>query len=129
MTARQPEQPGEEFHGFRPLPPRGGPVSNAMIDLLREDELVSRARLDINVLLTLLDSDHVDHDRARVWLDGEIATGWASCAITQNGFVAGFTFIAWLGGPAAAHTSPLCADVRTPCHPMAAARRSSAPPR
>jgi len=39
------------------------------------------------VLLALLDSDHVDHDRARVWLDGEIATGWASCAITQNGFV------------------------------------------
>ena len=39
------------------------------------------------MLLALLDSDHVDHDRARVWLDGEIATGWASCAITQNGFV------------------------------------------
>ncbi len=38
LTARQPEPPGEEFHGFRPLPPRGGPVSNAMIDLLREDE-------------------------------------------------------------------------------------------
>ncbi len=39
LTARQPdEQPGEEFHGFRPLPPRGRPVSNAMIDLLREDE-------------------------------------------------------------------------------------------
>jgi hypothetical protein len=38
LTARQPEQPGEEFHGFRPLPPRGGPVSNAVIDLLREDE-------------------------------------------------------------------------------------------
>jgi len=48
---------------------------------------VSRALLDINVLLALLDSDHVDHDRTRVWLDGEIATGWASCAITQNGFV------------------------------------------
>jgi len=48
---------------------------------------VSRALLDINVLLALLDSDHVDHDRARVWLDGEITAGWASCAITQNGFV------------------------------------------
>jgi toxin-antitoxin system PIN domain toxin len=48
---------------------------------------VSRALLDTTVLLALLDSDHVDHDRARVWLDGEIATGWASCAITQNGFV------------------------------------------
>ncbi len=38
LTARQPGQPGEEFHGFRPLPPRGRPVSNAVIDLLREDE-------------------------------------------------------------------------------------------
>ena len=48
---------------------------------------MSRALLDINVLLALLDSDHVDHNRARVWLDGEITTGWTSCAITQNGFV------------------------------------------
>lgn len=48
---------------------------------------MSRALLDINVLLALLDSDHVDHHRAREWLDGEIAAGWATCAITENGFV------------------------------------------
>jgi toxin-antitoxin system PIN domain toxin len=48
---------------------------------------VRRALLDINVLLALLDSDHVDHDRAHDWLDGEIPSGWASCAITENGFV------------------------------------------
>jgi uncharacterized protein len=48
---------------------------------------VKRALLDINVLLALLDSDHVDHDRARDWLNAEIRHGWASCAITQNGFV------------------------------------------
>lgn len=48
---------------------------------------MSRALLDINVLLALLDRDHVDHERARHWLDGEIGLGWASCAITQNGFV------------------------------------------
>lgn len=46
-----------------------------------------RALLDINVLLALLDSDHVDHGRAAVWLDEQIDEGWASCAITQNGFV------------------------------------------
>lgn len=46
-----------------------------------------RALLDVNVLLALLDSDHVDHERARSWLDAEIAGGWASCAITENGFV------------------------------------------
>ena len=46
-----------------------------------------RALLDVNVLLALLDCDHVDHDRAATWLDAEIAAGWASCAITENGFV------------------------------------------
>ncbi len=48
---------------------------------------MSRALLDINVLLALLDSDHVDHERARAWLEQEIPSGWASCAITENGFV------------------------------------------
>lgn len=48
---------------------------------------MKRALLDINVLLALLDSDHVDHHRARAWLNAEIQYGWASCAITQNGFV------------------------------------------
>jgi toxin-antitoxin system PIN domain toxin len=46
-----------------------------------------RALLDINVLLALLDSDHVDHQRAQEWISGEIQHGWASCALTQNGFV------------------------------------------
>ncbi len=46
-----------------------------------------RALLDINVLLALLDADHVDHSRAREWLISEIAAGWSSCAVTQNGFV------------------------------------------
>jgi toxin-antitoxin system PIN domain toxin len=46
-----------------------------------------RALLDVNVLLALLDSDHVDHERARAWISTEIRHGWASCAITENGFV------------------------------------------
>lgn len=48
---------------------------------------MSRALLDINVLLALLDQDHAEHQRARAWMSAEIANGWASCAITQNGFV------------------------------------------
>lgn len=46
-----------------------------------------RALLDIAVLLALLDRDHVDHGRAREWLSENIRHGWASCALTQNGFV------------------------------------------
>jgi toxin-antitoxin system PIN domain toxin len=46
-----------------------------------------RALLDVNVLLALLDRDHVDHERARAWITAEIEQGWASCAISENGFV------------------------------------------
>jgi toxin-antitoxin system PIN domain toxin len=48
---------------------------------------VSRALLDINVLLALLDSDHVDHLRVHDWVEDGLVDGWASCAITENGFV------------------------------------------
>jgi uncharacterized protein len=48
---------------------------------------VTRSLLDINVLLALLDGDHVDHGRAWSWYDAEAAAGWSSCAITENGFV------------------------------------------
>lgn len=46
-----------------------------------------RALLDVNLLLALLDSDHLDHGRAHDWLEEEIDAGWASCPITENGFV------------------------------------------
>jgi len=46
-----------------------------------------RALLDVNVLIALLDVDHVHHDRAREWLRDHARRGWASCPITQNGCV------------------------------------------
>lgn len=48
---------------------------------------MTRALLDINVLLALLDADHLDHERAWLWADAELDDGWASCPITENGFV------------------------------------------
>jgi uncharacterized protein len=48
---------------------------------------VSRSLLDVNVLLALLDSDHIDHARAWAWFDEQARYGWASCALTENGFV------------------------------------------
>ena len=46
-----------------------------------------RALLDINVLLALLDRDHILHGRGRRWFEQEVQHGWASCAVTQNGFI------------------------------------------
>ena len=44
-----------------------------------------RALLDVNVLIALLDAAHMHHARATQWLQQEIAHGWASCPLTQNG--------------------------------------------
>ena len=46
-----------------------------------------RALLDVNVLIALLDSGHLHHQRASNWLEQNIEEGWASCPITQNGCV------------------------------------------
>ena len=46
-----------------------------------------RALFDVNVLIALLDSDHVHHLPARAWLKENIRHGWASCPLTQNGCI------------------------------------------
>ncbi len=45
------------------------------------------ALLDVNVLVALFDPDHVHHDLAHDWFADDGATGWATCPITENGFV------------------------------------------
>lgn len=45
------------------------------------------ALLDVNVLIALLDADHLHHARAAAWLAEHIGSGWASSALTQNGCV------------------------------------------
>ena len=44
-----------------------------------------RALLDVNVLIALHDGNHVHHHAASRWLQQNIAHGWASCPLTQNG--------------------------------------------
>ena len=44
-----------------------------------------RALLDVNVLIALLDADHLHHETARHWLRDNVRHGWATCPITQNG--------------------------------------------
>ncbi len=45
------------------------------------------ALLDVSLLIALFDSDHVHHDAAHDWFADHHANGWATCALTENGFV------------------------------------------
>jgi uncharacterized protein len=44
-----------------------------------------RALFDVNVLIALLDTDHVSHTVATGWFAAQLEHGWASCPITENG--------------------------------------------
>ena len=46
-----------------------------------------RALLDINVVIALLDSGHVMHRAATVWMERQLEHGWATTPITQNGVI------------------------------------------
>lgn len=45
------------------------------------------ALFDVNMLLALLDAGHVHHSHAKAWLMSQADPSWASCPITQNGFI------------------------------------------
>jgi uncharacterized protein len=43
--------------------------------------------LDVNVLLALFDPTHIHHDVAHEWFGSVESARWATCPITENGFV------------------------------------------
>jgi toxin-antitoxin system PIN domain toxin len=43
--------------------------------------------LDVNVLLALADPMHVHHEAAHRWFASRESPAWATCPITENGFV------------------------------------------
>jgi hypothetical protein len=45
------------------------------------------ALLDVNVLVALFDADHIHHETAHDWFADHRQFGWATCSITENGFV------------------------------------------
>jgi toxin-antitoxin system PIN domain toxin len=45
------------------------------------------ALLDVNLLVALFDPDHVHHEIAHDWFSDNRKDGWATCPITENGFV------------------------------------------
>jgi toxin-antitoxin system PIN domain toxin len=53
--------------------------------------VISAARrvhlLDVNVLIALFDPGHLHHERAHEWFASTGSAGWATCPVTENGFV------------------------------------------
>jgi uncharacterized protein len=48
---------------------------------------VTTCLLDVNVLLALSDPMHVHHDVAHKWFNERGRQAWATCPLTENGFV------------------------------------------
>ena len=46
-----------------------------------------RSLYDVSALIALLDENHHAHDAVFLWFNLNIEQGWASCPLTQNGFL------------------------------------------
>lgn len=51
------------------------------------DRRAHPALLDVNVLIALAWPNHEGHRAARAWFVEESARGWATCPVTESGFV------------------------------------------
>lgn len=54
--------------------------------------------LDVNLLVALFDPSHVHHDLAHDWFEDNRARGWATCSVTENGFIRVLSNPAYRGG-------------------------------
>ena len=45
------------------------------------------ALLDVNVLVALAWPNHVHHDATRRWFEERRLSGWATCTLTESGFI------------------------------------------
>lgn len=71
------------------------------------------ALLDVNVLVALFDPDHVHHEPAHDWLADNRRRGWATCPVTENGFVRVLAHPAY--GSAVSRPADLLARLRKFC--------------
>jgi uncharacterized protein len=69
--------------------------------------------LDVNLLVALFDPGHIHHDVAHDWFAGNHARGWATCPVTENGFVRVVAHPKYPGGPERAND--LVSRLRTFC--------------
>jgi uncharacterized protein len=45
------------------------------------------ALLDVSILIALFDAGHIHHQAAHDWFEDQRSSGWATCPLTENGFV------------------------------------------
>ncbi len=57
------------------------------------------ALLDVNVLIALVDPDHVHHAPAKAFFASTGRDGWATCPLTENGFLRIIGRRSYLQGP------------------------------
>ena len=69
--------------------------------------------LDINILIALADPDHEHHDKAESFFLANHHRGWATCPITENGFVRIISHSSYPGGPSS--TDAACAILKQLC--------------
>jgi toxin-antitoxin system PIN domain toxin len=54
---------------------------------------------DLNVLIAVADPAHVFHDTVHNWLDRCAGDSWATCPLTENGFIRVLSQPKYRGGP------------------------------
>ncbi|MDO8680290.1 MAG: VapC toxin family PIN domain ribonuclease [Acidobacteriota bacterium] len=57
------------------------------------------ALLDVSILVALFDPGHVHHEIAHDWFDEQRREGWATCPLTENGFVRLATSLVYASPP------------------------------
>lgn len=75
--------------------------------------------LDVNMLIALIDGQHVHHPQARSWFRAHYSQGWATCPLTENGFlriVGRPAYTSAAGGTLARAQAALKAFCRGPGH-------------
>ena len=58
--------------------------------------------LDVNVLIALVDTNHVHHEVVADWFWQHHVDGWATCPITENGFIRILGHVNYPNGPQSA---------------------------
>lgn len=69
--------------------------------------------LDINILIALADPDHEHHGKAESFFLANHQRGWATCPITENGFVRIISHPSYPNGPGS--TDAACTVLKQLC--------------